>query len=307
MEKKAIIQELANFCKNSTVLQDESMKKHTSFKVGGTADIYIKANEIEDIKKIVKFVNENDIPLNVIGNGSNILVTDKGIRGIVLEVNLQGQTFEKQEDGMLVTIGAGVKLTGLAVECKKKSLTGFEFAYGIPGTIGGAIRMNAGAHGSEMKNVVVSTTYLDYDGNIKTLTNKEQEFDYRQSVFSKNNIGIILESKLKFCFGNKQEIEQKMNEYATYRKEKQPISYPSAGSTFKRGNDFITAKLIDECGLKGYQIGGARISDLHAGFIINVGDATASDILELIDYTKQKVYEKFEKNIELEIEVIGEK
>lgn len=307
MEKKAIIQELANFCKNSTVLQDESMKKHTSFKVGGTADIYIKANEIEDIKKIVKFVNENDIPLNVIGNGSNILVTDKGIRGIVLEVNLQGQTFEKQEDGMLVTIGAGVKLTGLAVECKKKSLTGFEFAYGIPGTIGGAIRMNAGAHGSEMKNVVVSTTYLDYDGNIKTLTNKEQEFDYRQSVFSKNNIGIILESKLKFCFGNKQEIEQKMNEYATYRKEKQPISYPSAGSTFKRGNDFITAKLIDECGLKGHQIGGARISDLHAGFIINVGNATSKDILELIDYTKQTVYEKFEKNIELEIEVIGEK
>ena len=306
MDKSAIIQELTNFCKNSVILQNEPMKKHTTFKVGGTADIYVKANEIEDIKRIVEFAKKNNIPLNIIGNGSNILVTDKGIRGIVLEVNLQGQSFEKVEEEMIVVVGAGVKLTVLALECKKKLLTGFEFAYGIPGTIGGAIRMNAGAHGSEMKNVVVSTKYLDFEGNIKTLTNKEQEFDYRQSIFSKNDIGIILESKLKFNLGNQQEIEQKMNEYATYRKEKQPISYPSAGSTFKRGNDFITAKLIDECGLKGYQIGGARISDLHAGFIINVGDATASDILELIDYTKQKVYEKFQKNIELEIEVIGE-
>lgn len=307
MNKNKIVEDLNNICKTATVLQDEPMKKHTSFKVGGTADVYVKANEIDDIKEIVKFVKENNIPITVIGNGSNILVTDKGIRGIVLEVNLQKQSFKKQEDGMLVTVGAGVKLTALAVECKKKSLTGFEFAYGIPGTIGGAVRMNAGAHGSEMKNVVISTTYLDFDGNIKTLQNIEQEFDYRQSIFSKNNIGIILESKLKFEFGNIDEIEKKMTEYSTYRKEKQPISYPSAGSTFKRGNNFITAKLIDECGLKGHQIGGARISDLHAGFIINVGNATAKDILELIDYTKQKVYEKFGKNIELEIEIVGEK
>lgn len=166
--------------------------------------------------------------------------------------------------------------------------------------------MNAGAHGGQIQDVVISTTYMDFDGTIKTLTNQEQEFGYRQSIFSKRQIGIILETKLKFQYGEKSEIERKMKEYAIYRKEKQPISYPSAGSTFKRGNDYITAKLIDECGLKGYQMGGARISELHAGFIINTGEATANDVLELITYTKQKVYEKFGKEIELEIEVIGE-
>ena len=167
--------------------------------------------------------------------------------------------------------------------------------------------MNAGAHGAQMQDVVISTTYLDFEGNIKTIENKEHQFSYRESIFSKDKIGIILEAKLKFQFGNQNEIEEKMKEYSTYRKEKQPISYPSAGSTFKRGEDYITAKLIDECGLKGYQIGGARISDLHAGFIINQKEATAKDILELVAYTKKRVYEKFGKKIELEIEVIGEK
>lgn len=207
----------------------------------------------------------------------------------------------------LLQFGAGLSLTALAVQCKSKSLTGCEFAYGIPGTIGGAIRMNAGAHGGQMQDIVISTTYMDFDGNIKTLQQSEQEFGYRTSIFAKNNIGIILEAKLQFKTGEQTQIDSKMEEYSTYRKEKQPITYPSAGSTFKRGNDFITAKLIDECGLKGYQIGGAKISDLHAGFIINVENATAKDILALIDYTKRRVYEKFGKKLELEIEVIGEK
>ncbi len=166
--------------------------------------------------------------------------------------------------------------------------------------------MNAGAHGSQMQDVVISTTYIDFDGNIKTLENKNQQFGYRESIFSKNNIGIILEAKLKFKHGDNNQISEKMQEYSTYRKEKQPISYPSAGSTFKRGEDYITAKLIDECGLKGYKIGGAKISDLHAGFIINEDNATANDVLELVKYTKQKVYEKFQKEIQLEIEIIGE-
>lgn len=166
--------------------------------------------------------------------------------------------------------------------------------------------MNAGAHGGQMQDIVVSTTYLDFEGNIKTLNNEEQEFDYRKSIFSQKEIGIILETTLQLVYGEKSTIEEKMEEYKAYRKEKQPISYPSAGSTFKRGEDYITAKLIDECGLKGYQIGGAQISTLHAGFIINIGDATAKDILDLIQYTKEKVYEKFEKNIQLEIKIIGE-
>lgn len=165
--------------------------------------------------------------------------------------------------------------------------------------------MNAGAHGKEMKDIVVSTTYMDYLGNINTISNKEQEFEYRNSIFA-NKEWIILSTVLELEYGNKEEISSKMEEYAKYRKEKQPITYPNAGSTFKRGEDFITAKLIDECGLKGYTIGGAQISDLHAGFIINTQNATAKDVLELVQYTTKKVYERFNKNIQLEIEVIGE-
>ena len=166
--------------------------------------------------------------------------------------------------------------------------------------------MNAGAHGREMKDVVISTTYIDFNGNVKTLENNDLQFEYRKSIFSKNNIGIIIEAKLEFEIGDINEISEKMQQYSTYRKEKQPITYPSAGSTFKRGEDFITAKLIDECGLKGYKIGGASISNLHAGFVINENNATARDVIELVEYTKQKVYEKFKKNIDLEIEIIGE-
>ena len=182
-----------------------------------------------------------------------------------------------------------------------------EFAYGIPGSIGGAIRMNAGAHGGQMQDVIKLARYIDFDGCVKTLPNKELQFDYRQSIFSKNRLGMIIQATLELEKGNLKEIEDKMKQYATYRKEKQPISYPNAGSTFKRGDDYITAKLIDECGLKGYQIGGAKISDLHAGFVINTGNATAKDVIDLMKYTKQKVYEKFKKEINLEIEIPGEK
>lgn len=211
----------------------------------------------------------------------------------------------KRERGL--PFGAGESLTALAVKCREKQLTGLEFAYGIPGTIGGAIRMNAGAHGGQMQDVVTSVTHIDFDGNRKTLTNGELQFDYRQSIFSKHQLGMITEATLEVNKGNPKEIEEKMVAYATYRKEKQPISYPNAGSTFKRGEDYITAKLIDECGLKGYQIGGAKISDLHAGFIINTGNATAKDVLDLIAYVKQMVHQKYNKEINLEIEILGEK
>lgn len=165
--------------------------------------------------------------------------------------------------------------------------------------------MNAGAHGKEMKDIVVSTTYMDYSGNINTISNEEQKFEYRNSIFADKK-WIILSTELELEYGDGREISEKMQEYAKYRKEKQPIAYPNAGSTFKRGEDFITAKLIDECGLKGYTIGGAQISDLHAGFIINKSNATAKDVLELVEYVTKMVYEKFNKVIQLEIEVIGE-
>lgn len=305
MEIEEVYKELTKELVCSKILKGESMKKHTTFKIGGEADLYIKANSIEDIKKVFSYVKQKQIPLTVLGNGSNVLVKDNGIRGIVLSMEMQNYEIEKNEENILVTCDAGVKLAFLARVLYKEEIEGFEFASGIPGTIGGAIKMNAGAHGREMKDIVKLVTYMDFDGNIKILSNEELNFDYRSSIF-KNKIGIILQIVLELKNGSKEEIQKKMDEYKQYRKEKQPINYPSAGSTFKRGNDFITAKLIDECGLKGYKIGGAMISDLHAGFIINEDNATAEQVLELIDYTKKQVKEKTGKQIELEIEILGE-
>lgn len=189
----------------------------------------------------------------------------------------------------------------------KEEIEGFEFASGIPGTIGGAIKMNAGAYGMEMKDIVLETTYISRStGEIHKLNNKEQQFEYRKSIFSNNNF-IILSTKLLLNYGIKEQIKAKMNEYMTSRKEKQPLELPSAGSTFKRGNGFITAKIIDECGLKGYKIGNAEVSRKHAGFIVNLGDATANDVIQLINYVKSKVFDMTKKKIELEIEVVGEK
>lgn len=305
MDIEKIYEELLKQISSSKIFKNESMAKHTSFKIGGNADILVKADNIENIKKVLEIANKNNVPLYIMGNGSNILVKDNGIRGIVLTIGIDTFSIEKKEDKAIITAGAGVKLAQLAGNLLKEEIAGFEFASGIPGTIGGAVRMNAGAHGMEMKDIVIETTYMDYDGNINTISNKEQEFTYRKSIFASKK-WIILNTKLELPYGTKEEISSKMAEYARYRKEKQPISYPSAGSTFKRGTDFITAKLIDECGLKGYNIGGAKISDLHAGFIINTGNATAKDVLELIEYTKKKVYEQCNKEIEVEIEIIGE-
>lgn len=279
---------------------NEPMKLHTSFKVGGIADLYIKAYSIEEIKNVLNISKENNIPLFILGNGTNILVTDEGFKGIVLQIKLE----EINIDGTLVTVQSGVKNTILSKKLTDNSLTGFEFASGIPGTIGGAIKMNAGAYGGEMKDIVKEVTYLDYDGNVHTITNQECEFSYRNSRFF-NEKAIILEAKLNLEIGNKSEIENKVSELLKQRKEKQPVEYPNAGSTFKRGENYITAKLIDDCGLKGYTIGGAQVSEKHAGFIINKDNATSSDILNLIEYVQRIVKEKTGEDIKLEIEVIG--
>lgn len=300
-----VIQDLRKEIDENNILINEQMSKHTTFKIGGNADIFIKANTIKDIQYILKISKKNNIPLFVMGNGSNILVNDDGIRGIVLKINLDEIDILEDNEKIKVTVGAGVKLTQLARYLLKNSIEGFEFASGIPGTIGGAIRMNAGAYGKEMKDIVSETTYLNYNGEIITISNEEHNFEYRNSRFSKEN-SIILKTTFLLNKGNSNEIKNKIDEYSKQRKEKQPIEFASAGSTFKRGNDFITAKLIDECGLKGYRIGGAEVSKKHAGFIINVGNATANDVINLINYVKNKVYEKFKKEIQLEIEIIGE-
>ena len=292
------------------ILQNESMKKHTSFKIGGNAEYFIKAKNIEEIRYILNICTEKNIPLTIIGNGSNLLVKDNGIKGIVLKIDIDNIDIKEviidDERYAEVTVGAGVLLGKLAFTLLKNNISGFEFASGIPGTIGGAVRMNAGAYGSEFKDIVVETTYIDRQGNISKLTNNEQEFEYRKSIFKDNNF-IIIESKLLLHYEeNNIAIKEKMDEYKQSRIEKQPIEYPSAGSTFKRGTDFITAKLIDECGLKGYKVGDAEVSSKHAGFVVNKGKATAKDVLDLIEIAKEAVAEKFGKDIELEIEVVGE-
>lgn len=285
--------------KKENIRANELMSLHTSFKVGGKADLFIKAYSVDEIKTILKISTENHVPIFVLGNGTNILVNDEGFRGIVLQIKLE----EIKIDETYAIVQSGVKNAILSKQLVNNSLTGFEFASGIPGTIGGAIKMNAGAYGNEMKNIVDEVTYMDYNGNIHTISNLECEFDYRYSRFF-NEKAIILETKLKLEKGNKQEIEDKILELEKQRKEKQPLEYPNAGSTFKRGDGFITAKLIDECNLKGYSIGGAEVSKKHAGFIINKKNATSSDVLELIEYVQKTVKEKTGKEIKLEVEII---
>ena len=287
------------------ILKNESMKKHTSFRIGGEAEIFAKAKTTQQIKTVLEISKSNNIPLNIIGNGSNLLVKDEGVKGIVLRIDLEYLNIEEKENNkVIVTVGSGMLIGKLAYTLLNESIEGFEFASGIPGTIGGAVRMNAGAYGKEFKDIVLETTALDKNGQVVKLNNSEQKFEYRSSIF-KNKEYIILETKLQLeKVQDSSKIKEKMDEYKKSRIEKQPMEYPSAGSTFKRGEGFITAQLIDECGLKGYKVGGAQVSTKHAGFIVNTGDATAEDVLKLVKIVKEKVKEKFNKDIELEVEII---
>lgn len=285
---------------------DEPMAKHTSFKIGGPADVFIKVDNIEELKETLDLSKQNQIPLTIIGNGSNLLVTDKGIRGITAKLNLKDIEIKNENNKQIIKVDAGVPVGLLAQKLLKEEIAGFEELSGIPGTIGGAVIMNAGAHGKELKDILKKVTAMDYNGNIHEFTNEECQFSYRNSRFQKEKY-IILQATLELEKGNSTEIKEKMDEYMQFRKEKQPIEYPNAGSTFKRGEDFVTAKLIDEAGLKGYKVGGAQVSKKHAGFIVNVDNATAKDVIELTDYIKEKIEEKFGKKINLEIQIIGEK
>ena len=280
------------------------MKNHTSFKIGGPAEFYIKITSIKELQKILEFAKKEKIKRTILGNGSNVLVSDSGIKGIVIRTNLKEIKIEPKEQNKIeITVDDATPIGFLAQKLLKEEITGFEEISGIPGTIGGAILMNAGAHGKEMKDIVTEITAIDYNGKIHKFTNEQAKFTYRNSIFSSGKY-IILQAKIILEKGNAKEIKAKMDEYAQFRKEKQPIEYPSAGSTFKRGTDFITAKLIDDAGLKGYTIGGAKVSEKHAGFIINTGNATAQDVLDLAKYVTNKVYEKFGKKIEFEIKIV---
>lgn len=305
MQKEEVKQKIEQTITKEQIYYNEPMKKHTSFKTGGPAEIFIKIKKEEEIKQMQKIAKEKNIPITILGNGTNILVEDKGIEGIVAKIDIKKISIEETKEGkIIVTTGAGNTLTEVAQILAKEEITGFEELSGIPGTIGGAIKMNAGAHGKEIKDVIKQAKILKGTEEIKVLKKEELGLSYRKSIFSKEK-AIILEAQFILQKGKKEQIKEKMKNYLEMRKEKQPLEYPSAGSTFKRGENYITAKLIDEAGLKGYQIGGAQISEKHAGFIINKENATSKDIKELIQYTQEKIYEKFNINIQLEIEILG--
>ena len=304
MDNKKVLSELTKIIPEENIKTNEPMSKHTTFKTGGNADFYVILDKENQVIELVKYSKENNLKLYIIGNGSNLLISDEGVRGIVAKVTFDDVLFEEEKEEIIVTVGAGCKIMALAQLLKKNEITGFEGRAGFPGTIGGANYMNAGAYGREMKDVIIETkAYNKETGKIEVLKNEDQKLEYRSSIF-KNKKYVILETTLRLQKGKAEEIEKKLNDYLLQRKEKQPLEYPSAGSTFKRGEGFITAKLIDECGLKGYKIGGAQISEKHAGFIINKDNATTKDILDLIEYTKKKVFEKFGVQIEEEIEII---
>ena len=314
--------ELENILGKENVKYNEPMSKHTSFRVGGNADIFAIVYSEEKLTKVIRLAKKMSMPITIVGNGTNLLVKDGGIRGLVIKYIANDYTImdteelkdkvdsdkddENNNKSKITTVSSGMTNARLAKILLDNSLSGFEFLAGVPGTIGGALFMNAGAFGGEIKDIVLNTKYIDLDTvEIKTIENKEHKFEYRKSIFQNLNC-LILETTLKLQIGNKNQIEEKMQEYSKKRRESQPLDMPSAGSTFKRGEDFITAKLIDESGLKGYSIGGAEVSNKHAGFIVNKGNATAKDIIELINYEKEKVYEKFGKEVQEEVKIIGE-
>ncbi len=279
------------------------MKKHTTFKIGGPVDIFISPSNKEQIKYALKICRENEIPFYLMGNGSNLLVRDKGFRGVIIQIFKNMSKVEITEDK--VWAEAGILLSSLANKIKDNSLTGFEFAAGIPGTLGGAVYMNAGAYDGEIKQVLENAELLDENGNEIVLSNEELELGYRTSILQRNNY-ILLSARLKLKKGNKKEIEEKMNYLAQQRADKQPINMPSAGSTFKRPPGYYAGKLIMDSGLRGYCIGGAEVSQKHCGFIINKDNATAKDVIDLIEFVQGTVYDKYCVKMEPEIKIIGE-
>lgn len=284
------------------ILVNEPMSKHTTFRIGGNADVFVSP-EVSQVSALIALAKEYEVPVTVIGNGSNLLVGDKGIRGLVLSFGKEAEAIHLE--GNRMTVAAGTILAKAAAEAAKNSLTGLEFAAGIPGSLGGAIVMNAGAYGGEMKDVVISAKVLTPAGEIKELSNEELELSYRHSCIPEKDY-IVLEATLELEPGEESAIREKMADFKNRRVEKQPLEYPSAGSTFKRPEGYFAGKLIQDANLRGYQVGGAQVSEKHCGFVINKGNATAADVLQLIQDVKRIVYDTFQVELEPEVKMIGE-
>lgn len=288
---------------NARVLFDEPMSKHTSFKIGGQADIFVTAENENALAEIIKLCNNASVPLTVLGNGSNMLVSDGGIRGVVLSLGGELKKIEVT-DGAKLLCGAGAMLVKVCLTALENSLTGLEFAYGIPGSVGGGAFMNAGAYGGEMKDCLVECRHIDKSGNIGILKAEDMELAYRHSAYSANGC-VITSVLLQLEKGNSADIRAKMDDLMGRRKDKQPVEYPSAGSVFKRPEGYFAGTLIEQSGLKGYTIGGAQVSEKHAGFIINRGGATCDDVLRLVEHIQNTVFKNFGVNLECEIRKIG--
>ena len=304
MNRTNIIHLLEKKINREYIIEDEMMNKHTTFNVGGPADLYVIPRSEEELVYAIEVCKSQNVPYYVIGNGSNLLVTDKGFRGVIIEV--YRQMSDITVEGNCITAYAGALLSKIANTALEHGLTGLEFAHGIPGTLGGAVTMNAGAYDGEMKQVLESATVIDDKGQVRTLSVEELELEYRKSIISRLGYTVI---KATMCLegSDKEAISAKMKDLMQRRRDKQPLEYPSAGSTFKRPVGHFAGKLIMDAGLRGYQLGGAQVSEKHCGFVINKDHATCQDILDLIHYIQEEVKSKFDVQIEPEVKMIGER
>ena len=295
--------QLMNCIDKERVLADEPMKKHTTFRVGGNADYFVMPQNGEEVKNIVTLCKEAQMPYYILGNGSNLLVGDKGYRGVIIQIYKEMNGIEVEGDKVKAQAGALLSRVGTAA--LEAELTGFEFAAGIPGTVGGAVVMNAGAYGGEMKDIIANATVLTQDGDIITINKEDLELGYRTSVIAKKGY-VVLEAEYQLQKGDKEVIRARMDELKLQRVTKQPLEYPSAGSTFKRPEGYFAGKLIQDAGLRGFRVGGAQVSEKHCGFVINKDQATAADIRELMQQVSDKVMQEFGVKLEPEVKTLGE-
>ena len=299
---KVFLTHLKSKLPDVAVFIDEPMSKHTSFKIGGTADIYLIPKTQAELVSSIHLVREHELPLFIIGNGSNILVSDKGIRGVVIDTTGFAKIIINPP---FITSYSGTKLEELTMIVGDEGMTGLEFAHGIPGTVGGAVTMNAGAYGGEIKDVLYSATLLTATGEVVEFSNEQMQFEYRKSIIQSSEM-IVLSATFKLEYGILEEIEEKMEQLKEERWCKQPMDFPSGGSVFKRPPGHYTGKLIDDCNLRGYQVGGAGISDKHCGFIVNLGNATANDVMSLIKFTQATVKKQYGVTLERELKLVGD-
>ena len=298
-----VIDALSKIVLKENILKDEPMSRHTTFRCGGPATLFLRPGSEDELVRVVSLLKDNGQPYMLLGNGSNLLVSDKGYEGAV--ISLERLSELSLEDETSIRAQAGVLNSRIASFARENSLAGFEFAAGIPGTIGGAMIMNAGAYGGEMKLITTSVRAITPDGEVKELSAEDCDFGYRTSVLKREGY-VVLSALLQLQKGNEKEITDLMTELALKRKEKQPLEYPSAGSTFKRPEGYFAGKLIEDAGLKGFSVGDAAVSDKHCGFVINKGQATSADIYKLIREVQKKVFEDSGVTLEPEVILVGE-